>query len=120
MSLRHPSRTPWTSGSAHSGRRRLSSSCLQRCCRNRPCSSSTSLLRRLVQRAPHVPWLLLVCRREETDVRPLDGVDGVETTILVPLDSSSSLELVHALTETSPLSPHEATRLLLRAGGNPL
>lgn len=82
--------------------------------------ASVSLLRRLIVRAASAPWLLLVCRREETQVLPLEGVAGVTTTLLAPLDGSASLELVRALTEAAPLPPHDVAVLLRRAAGNPL
>jgi class 3 adenylate cyclase/tetratricopeptide (TPR) repeat protein len=82
--------------------------------------ASADLVSRLAKRAPGLPWLVLVTRREaEGGFRLPDDVESI-TIGLEPLDPTEAALLVEASTERRPLPRHELGALAERSGGNPL
>jgi class 3 adenylate cyclase/tetratricopeptide (TPR) repeat protein len=74
--------------------------------------SSAALLAAAARRLTDAPWLLVTSRRAE--LPPAGAV------WLGPLSPQAATALVHARTESAPLSPHRVATLVARGGGNPL
>jgi len=82
--------------------------------------ASADLVCRLAGRAPNLPWLVLVTRREaEGGWKLPDEIDAI-TIGLEPLDPSKAALFLEASTAGRPLPPHELAALAERSGGNPL
>jgi predicted ATPase/class 3 adenylate cyclase len=82
--------------------------------------ASSDLVRSLVREAQGEHWLICVTRRDEDGGFVAPEGPHVQTLRPDPLEAGAAAALVHAVTETSPLSPHEIKALTDRAGGNPL
>ena len=78
---------------------------------------SAHLAERLTHAARTRPWVVIVIRRDEEGGVVLERGQHLE---LAALPSEQLRELVHQLTEASPLRPHEVDLIVERAGGNPL
>ena len=79
--------------------------------------SSSHLAQRLARAARTRPWAIVVARRDEAR-SPDSEPDRCITLDALGVDELR--ELVHLLTEASPLRPHEVDLIVRRAGGNPL
>ncbi len=81
-------------------------------------SSSTDVIRHLGDRAEKLGWLICVTVSEGGRV---DWIGAEPTLIdLGHLDDDSLASMANALTEDSPLSTHDLTVVVARAGGSPL
>ena len=79
--------------------------------------ASGQLLERLARECAARPWLLLFARRGDEGVALPPGAEKIE---LQPLTAAASAALLTAATEAAPLRPHEISKVVGRAGGNPL
>ncbi len=81
--------------------------------------ASADLLKRLTAAISDLPWLVLSTRRDVDEGFVASG-GAVEILRPEPLDAAAAAALVDAVTEESPLAPHEIAALAERSGGNPL
>jgi adenylate cyclase len=81
--------------------------------------ASADLLTRITTDLTAQPWLICVTRRDVTD--GFAGADGPYTVVVrpQPLDAAAAAALADAVTEETPLAPHEMATLTQRSGGNP-
>ena len=82
--------------------------------------ASSELLRRLTVDLEGLPWFFCVTRRDVDSGFTAPVAPHVDVLRPEPLDASAATALVDAVTEDSPLAPHEIAALAERAGGNPL
>lgn len=82
--------------------------------------ASAALLHELADGLARRPWLICVTRRDSGS--GFAAAEGRGHTKLRPrpLDVDEARALVEAVTESTPLAPHEVAALAARAGGNPL
>jgi tetratricopeptide (TPR) repeat protein len=82
--------------------------------------ASAELVGRMAARAPDLPWLVLVTRRETTRGFRVPDALGPMRIALGPLDATEAALFLEASTEGRPLPQHELAALAERSGGNPL
>jgi class 3 adenylate cyclase/predicted ATPase len=81
--------------------------------------ASAALTRRLSGRIGTRPWLLVTSRRSEAAA--MFGDESPVTRLeLQPLSAASATQLIRAMTEARPLSPHREALISNRSAGNPL
>jgi class 3 adenylate cyclase/tetratricopeptide (TPR) repeat protein len=82
--------------------------------------ASVGGLERIAERAPGLPWLVLVTRRDVEAGFAAAPAPHVAALRPQPLSGDAAAELARAATEDVPLPPHVLEQLTERAGGNPL
>jgi class 3 adenylate cyclase/tetratricopeptide (TPR) repeat protein len=82
--------------------------------------ASRELLRFVAEGVGFSPWLICVTRRDADTGFVAPPSPTTVTLRTEPLGVDDATALLGALTEESPLSPHETTALAERSGGNPL
>ncbi len=81
-------------------------------------ASSLALLGQITESLRDHPWLLCTSRRPASDSQR--ATLGGEVVRLASLQPEAATDLVHALTEDTPLSPARVAALVARSGGNAL
>jgi class 3 adenylate cyclase/tetratricopeptide (TPR) repeat protein len=81
--------------------------------------ASAGLLTRVTWGVAEHPWLICVTRRDVSEGFAARAAPHVVVVRPEPLDAAAAAALADAVTEETPLAPHELASLAERSGGNP-